>query len=206
MSLENMDTKYLTALFPPSFLSFMNIDNPTKEYMMPLQDQKIGFIHEIPDSPVRDEISKDLDQIVSLNKEQPEAYQLGTKSLLLHIVYLLFANGLTFKSPQKSDDATLYRNKLSYIKENFTEDISLHKVASQFLFSDKYFSRYFKHAFKITFVEYVNRLRIEYAADLLTDTDMSVTEIALQCGYSGSSYFNKVFKSMMGVTPGEYRS
>ncbi len=205
MSLDDLDTKYVTLLFPLSSLAFLNIDNVSKEYLMPLQEQKKGFITDVTDTPVSDSLREDIDRIVSLNHEKSEAYQLGTKALLMDIIYLLCSASLTVKNTQKPDDGLLNRNILSYIRENFTEDISLSSVASQFYMSEKYFSRYFKHTFKVTFVEYVNRLRIELAAKLLTESDLSVTEIALRCGYSGSSYFNKVFKSHMGVTPSQYR-
>ena len=55
-----------------------------------------------------------------------------------------------------------------------------------------------------TIFEYVDYVRISYACILLTSGGMSVTEAAMECGYSSSSYFTRVFKKVMGVAPKEY--
>jgi YesN/AraC family two-component response regulator len=57
----------------------------------------------------------------------------------------------------------------------------------------------------MTFKEHLNRVRIEEAARLLANTDYSVMEIAIACGYKDQSYFTKVFKKLTGLTPKQYR-
>ena len=94
---------------------------------------------------------------------------------------------------------------ISYIQQNFTTKISLNKFGAQFHLSEKYISRYFKEHFHITLSQYVNHLRLEYARQLLQDTTLPVTEIAMQSGYQNVSYFIRSFKKTYGVPPLRYR-
>ncbi len=205
MSFDRLDTGYLTILFPLSFLTSLNIDDSSTDYLMPLTEQKIAFIHRLSDSGCYESIKADIYKITQLNREKTHAYRFGTKVCLMDILYQLFSNDLVFKMARKSDDDSLNRSILSYIQSHYTAELSLATAASRFHMSEKYFSRYFKRTFHLTFVEYVNRLRIEHAAELLAHSGLTVTEIAMQCGYSSSSYFNKRFKTLMGMTPTEYR-
>ena len=76
---------------------------------------------------------------------------------------------------------------VSYIQQNFTGKISLREFGEQFHLSEKYISRYFKEHFHITLSQYVAYLRLEYAKQLLQDTDISVTEVAMRSGYQNQS-------------------
>lgn len=71
--------------------------------------------------------------------------------------------------------------------------------------SEGYFCNVFKETMGMTATEYINGLRVKRAADLLTATDMSVTEAALCSGFSDLNYFSRVFKKQMGVTPNSVR-
>jgi len=92
-----------------------------------------------------------------------------------------------------------------YIQENCTRPITLKSVAEKFHFNPSYFSSYFSKHHSGGFNEYLNRLRIKEAAYLLYTTEKSITEISVQSGYSDHSYFCKVFKRLMDVSPKEYR-
>lgn len=205
MHWERPDTSYVTILFPVSSLLFLNMDSSTREYLIPLSEQKTGFIHKLTDTAAYPRILAAVQKLLELNTEKPPAYQLGTKSCLLDILYQLFSAGLTGKVPAEAGNGPLCREILSYLKENCTGEISLSAAASRFHMSEKYFSRFFKKTFSLTYVDYVNQLRIERAADLLTHSDLPVTEIALRCGFSSCSYFNRRFKELTGVTPRAYR-
>ena len=97
------------------------------------------------------------------------------------------------------------KEMISYIQENFANEISLKEFGAQFHLSEKYISRYFKEHFHITLSQYVNHLRLEHARQLLQDTQLPVTEVALRSGYPNVSYFIRSFKKMYGVSPLRYR-
>ncbi|MBQ3890330.1 MAG: helix-turn-helix transcriptional regulator, partial [Lachnospiraceae bacterium] len=68
-----------------------------------------------------------------------------------------------------------------------------------------YLSRIFKENTKENFIDYLTKLRIEKAKDLLNSTQYSMKEICTMCGYSDPNYFSKSFRKNVGVTPTEYR-
>lgn len=92
-----------------------------------------------------------------------------------------------------------------YIDTHYMEDLTLDIVADASGFSKYHFSRLFKQYTDSTFYDYLCRKRIRVAEDLLANPDLSVTEIALQSGFSSISTFNRIFKSVKNCTPTEYR-
>jgi len=94
---------------------------------------------------------------------------------------------------------------LAYIREHYAEPISLTEIANHFHFNPSYLSSFFASHNKEGFSEYLNRIRVEKAADLLQEADTSISEISGMVGYSDHSYFTKVFKKLMGVSPSQYR-
>ncbi|MEW4370150.1 response regulator [Paenibacillus kandeliae] len=95
---------------------------------------------------------------------------------------------------------------LQYIKQNYAQNISLQQVADHVSLSFGYLSNLFKKELQITFVDYLNRYRIERAKELLIGTNLKSYDIAVQVGFSPEyTYFSKVFKKVTGLNPNEYR-
>lgn len=92
-----------------------------------------------------------------------------------------------------------------YMQENLARPLTLQDIADRFGFSYSYMSSIFASAMDETFCEYLNRIRIEKACELLKDHSLSMSQIAWQCGYSDSSYFSKAFKRQTGLSPRAYR-
>lgn len=92
-----------------------------------------------------------------------------------------------------------------YINEHFKDEIDLHNMALRANMSQSHFSKRFKKAIGFGFKEYLNTVRIKYACELLTSTDMTITEISEKCGYMDSNYFGDAFRKMKGVSPRDYR-
>jgi two-component system response regulator YesN len=94
----------------------------------------------------------------------------------------------------------------AYIEENFENpDLSLKHLSDRFHVSGKYASYLFKEEFNMKFVDFIVQLRMERAEHLLAETAETVQQIALQVGYANSITFGRVFKRIVGVTPGDYR-
>lgn len=93
-----------------------------------------------------------------------------------------------------------------YIQEHCTEDLCLDDVASLAGFSKYHFTRLFKNFTGSSFYKYLNKKRIEHAEKLLVDPEISITEVALQSGYSSLSAFIRMFKIMKDCTPTEFRN
>lgn len=96
---------------------------------------------------------------------------------------------------------------LNYCYEHFAdEDISIKKVADALYISDSYVSKVFCSKLKYNFREYINTLRISHAKKLLSETDIRIVDIMLECGYKNQSSFNRIFYNIVNTAPTEYRS
>jgi len=91
------------------------------------------------------------------------------------------------------------------IELNHEEELSLAKVAGSVNVSTSYFSEIFKKATGINFVEYVARLRVEKARNLLQNPDRRISEVAFEVGFQSLSQFNRAFKKHAGMTPSAAR-
>jgi AraC-like DNA-binding protein len=92
------------------------------------------------------------------------------------------------------------------LNEEYHSLQSLEEIAAHIQLSKYHFGRLFKKSTGLAPMEYVTKVRIEKAINLLRTTECSIEEIAEQIGYSSSSYFIKVFRSWVGFSPGEFRS
>jgi AraC-like DNA-binding protein/ligand-binding sensor protein len=94
----------------------------------------------------------------------------------------------------------------AYIHEHQSEDISLGQIARAVNASSFYFCKLFKKSTGINFVDYLSRLRIEKAKNLLLNPNCLVSEIAFEVGFQSLTHFNRVFKKLTGESPTAYRA
>ena len=94
---------------------------------------------------------------------------------------------------------------LSYIKKHFKEPLLAKEVAAHFFISPVYVGRVIQQASGETFKQYVNRLKMEEAKQLLSSSDQLVYEIAEELGFKDSKYFISRFTEEIGMSPAEYR-
>ena len=94
---------------------------------------------------------------------------------------------------------------LDFVQDHFDQPISLEDVAGHVNLSVGYLSNYFKEKMGMPFTDYLLKLRMEKAKELLAHTNEKIYRIAERTGYQNSQYFVTVFKKNTGVTPAEYR-
>ncbi|MDD6137542.1 MAG: AraC family transcriptional regulator [Lachnospiraceae bacterium] len=92
-----------------------------------------------------------------------------------------------------------------YITENCNQPLTLEVVSDYIGFSTYYFSRIFKIATGLSYIEFLTHQRIRRAQALLADSDLNITEISYQSGFKSISTFNRVFKQYKGCSPSQYR-
>ncbi len=92
-----------------------------------------------------------------------------------------------------------------YMNQHYQEGVTLGQVAAFANMSPTYFSKKFKSSTGLCFKEYLNYIRVQKASDMLRNTDLSVTGVAMACGFSDGNYFGDVFRRLTGVSPREYR-
>lgn len=94
---------------------------------------------------------------------------------------------------------------MQFLKNNYDATFSLDELASRCDLNPSYFSRVFREKAGIPLFEYINRLRIERAVQLLRNSSLSILEIAMTVGYNNVSFFNRYFRKLKGCSPGEMR-
>jgi len=102
-------------------------------------------------------------------------------------------------------NSELIQNALSYIHQNYLNKINLESVAKIIHTNPQYLSRLFKKEMEISFVDYLNLLKIKYACKLLTETSYPIYRIASESGFSDAPYFTRVFNKHMDMLPGDFR-
>lgn len=110
-----------------------------------------------------------------------------------------------FQEWQRKHSASAINRAVRYIEEHFAEPLSLQQVASHIHLNAAYFSHLFKKETGRSFVQFLIDLRMERAKQLLSNTDMNVTEVSGVVGYDLPNYFAKLFKQATGCSPKEYR-
>ena len=123
--------------------------------------------------------------------------------LLMQEVLESFMNAMF----NETDKGNLYiRKALRFMQDNYGEHLELAKVAEYVGLSPSYFSALFNQIVGVSFREQLCRIRVEESKRLLLQKDYSLVDIALAMGFPDQSYYCKVFKRIVGVTPGKYRS
>lgn len=99
----------------------------------------------------------------------------------------------------------LVQRTITYVKDHFSEPISLSSVADYLAITPQYLSKLFVQETKANFIDYLNNYRLEQAQIMLSETNFQISEIAKKAGYSDAKYFCTIFKKKMGITPNQYR-
>ncbi|SMC70541.1 response regulator transcription factor [Sporomusa malonica] len=106
----------------------------------------------------------------------------------------------------KTNQMYFIEKSIKYIHDNFKQKLPLQLVSSNVFVNPQYFSRIFKKEVGVTYIDYVNKLKIEYACKLLETTNYPAYRISGECGFTDPSYFNRVFVQQMNMTPKAYRT
>lgn len=117
---------------------------------------------------------------------------------------LLNVDGYAFET--EPQDSSKIDSIYKYINENFKEHISLDEISDVASMTVPAFCRYFKKVTGKTFTKLVNEYRVVHATKLLSESQMSITDIAYECGFNNFSHFNKLFKEITGKSASKYRS
>ncbi len=123
--------------------------------------------------------------------------------ICLLLAYLMEDTALLPRDVQAQTD--IGYQIISYISNHFQESLTLERIARELHFNKYYISRVFSGKLHCSFHEYVNRLRLDYAARLLRETDQSITDIWQEAGFESQKTFNRTFLSCYRMTPSGYR-
>ena len=116
---------------------------------------------------------------------------------------ILNADGFVFETEMQ--DTAKIDIVYKHINENFQRHISLDEIADKVSMTVPAFCRYFKKSTGKTFTKLVNEYRIVHATKLLSESQMSISDVAFECGFNNFSHFNKLFKEFAGKSASKYR-
>ena len=120
------------------------------------------------------------------------------------IGYIGVMRGVT-KAGSVLEPYSLMNKVILYIQDHFEEQIEIATLAEMVNLSVSQFERNFKKLFNMTPLKFINKVRVDNACEMLINTHATLSEIALDCGFYDHSYFTKIFKNQMSMTPIQYR-
>ncbi|WP_321426591.1 AraC family transcriptional regulator [uncultured Bacteroides sp.] len=145
--------------------------------------------------------SQTLMKNISENAQLPYYLIIETKGILQQ----LFSRFLKMAELRIEVTDNRILKALRYIRKNIDKTININQLSGLCFLTDDHFIRLFKKEMKCTPTQYINQKKIERAQVMLIIDDLPIKEIAYNLSFDNISYFNKLFKSLTGLTPGEYK-
>lgn len=168
-------------------------------------EKEINTIYSLENQKILDII----DLIFRTMKEQKLGYDMKVFGLFYYLLGLIEENNL-FTNQANNDHGNKKRllqlkKVLSVIQTKYMYNLTLKDLSNSVNMNTNYFCKFFKELTEKTPMDYLNYYRVECAKEKLKETDLSITEIAYDCGFNDISYFTKVFKKYnTNLTPREF--
>lgn len=181
-------------------------------YCIDSSDEDIICIHFQPTAPIGDKIltlhTENRKYFESKFSELLKAWskkQIGGKHECMAILHqIIYAIEREYMAEKPDTPAARILAAAEYINGHFTEKITVAQLAASFAMSDTYFRRLFTRQLGMTPVKYINKLKLDYALELLANGYLTVNEIADKCGFSNVSYFSLFIKKQTGLSPSQF--
>lgn len=204
--------RYIVVRFDPELLYTSYQSAFELRYVLPFTindatPQKIFHAREIQDTF----IPQLFHTLLQEYKAQEYGYELAIRTGICRIFLwiLRYWNNMGIDLPRSTPDnealVKQFQRVIDYMTENYAQDIDAAEMANRCDMSYSYFSRMFKKTMHKSFREYLTSIRISKAEILLTTTDLSITEIAMQTGFSSTSYFIQQFRQVKSVSPKQFQ-
>ena len=208
---DNSRLEYENIIFNINMLLPKECDRNTFEYFGHINnsDNNMTYIIRPADLHYREIISF-IDEADKVCETFPAGFELKIRSCLYSFFFALhtyysYTGGSEVSGSLFIDKMNKLKLIIGYIENNYTRAISIHDIADECHFSESHFMKFFKQCTGTSFISYLNDYRLLIASRMLTSTDLSVTEIASECGFDNISYFNRCFKKKYGEAPSKTR-
>ncbi len=181
------------------------------QYTMQASNENLIVIHFLSDSVLPNKIKKfspknpayferkfcDLHTVWS---KKHFGYEYECKSIIYKIISKIESEAAESKPKSKIEQIT---EAVEYIHEHFTENITIEFLAKLSMMSDTYFRKIFFQSLGTTPLKYINKLKLEYAKELLCSDYYTVEEVSEKCGFENINYFSTFIKKQTGVSPSQ---
>lgn len=206
------DFMIITCSFLPEIIddSLVGVCNTTDIlqllFFKPLIDDNNDFRFSINLVNKQNEFDGLLEDMCNEFQNKNRGYQLVLKCYLILILARIFRLA-NVKNTQKQNAGTIemIEKAMAYLRDNFSNRIRIEDIAKTVFLSPGYFATVFKNQTGCNPTEYIRKIRISQACDMLAGSDKSVSEIIYDVGYRDAKFFYQIFRRYTGMTPGEYR-
>lgn len=186
----------------------VNIFNSSKKNYIDIGDKNILTL-----TNYKDEILKVCNEILDEQRNYNQTSPFMLKSLVMKLLILLHreineelpnlnSQEFSFKSREKK---SLVETITKYLTDNYIEDISLYTLSKNMYLSPVYISKIFKEVMGDSPINYLIRIRLSKAKELLQKSNLSIKEISEAVGYNDPYYFSKLYKKYYGISPSKQR-
>lgn len=210
---DSTENRYIVVKFEPEVLYATTQTIFEAKYLMPFTSNKSSHQKLFPKKDIHNTfIPSCLMDILKEYNEKEYGFELAIRSHICRIFLFILRNwnrhGANLTVNEQLDETTMswLEKVFDYVSTHYHNQVSVLDAAELSNMSYHYFSRKFKRIMKKSFSEYLNFVRISEAEKLLMTTDLNITEIALEVGFSTSSYFIQQFKMYKSISPKRFRS
>lgn len=207
---NNHDSERILVSLTENFIGFIKNYYPDMDLMSCFKkDMPVLRLKGNDSAYIKEHLYKMLNFYNETSKNISKINELYLKTMSVELLILLnkFAD---YTEPEIFEHPSIVHKKISdviiFINKNYMNEHSLESISSQFNISKFYFARLFKEITGLTFIDYLNVIRLKAAQKLLTKTNFSISRISNEVGYSDASYFCRVFKKYCNFSPVKYRN
>ena len=193
-------------LFMPRFVGGQAGDAIEEEYIAPLLRNAAADCIRIPaDDPAAAFLREQLDRAFALYYDPCFGQEILIRNCMSAIWLETARRAPSFVPMPTQGDGQRIKTMLQYIDSHYSEPVRLEDIASAAQVGIREASRCFRRLLKMTAFEYLMQVRLERACGLLRSSKLSVTEIAIRCGFASPSYFGKMFRERVHESPSGFR-
>ncbi|MEE1155037.1 MAG: AraC family transcriptional regulator [Acutalibacteraceae bacterium] len=198
-----------TLVFPIDVLCPQSRSSSVMKYFTPFINRtaQIPYIIRTTDKGY-DDLFFAIKTLIDIIKNKPPCFELQIINWLTKYFIELYTNGYVNTKPHNAIADKNYiavRDAIKYIENNYSQQLSVEDLAYNAGFSKSRFMSIFKEYTNTTCKKYINQYRLDQSQAMLRDTNNTVLNIAISCGYNNISLYNREFKKVYGITPLEYR-
>ena len=208
--MEGSLTFYLNEEEHPLKAGELMIINSNEVHSINSPEENHTAVLQIPLKQFEDyytELSRLVQEMYSLYIKRGSGYEFKIRSFYYDVLYLLVNH---YRLDEAREQEVRHSRRLdalaritSYMREHYQEELKLTEIANMFGYSDAYLSRMFQKYANVNFKTYLQDIRMTYAYRELLNTDKTISQIALDNGFSSSRAFTREFQKRYGILPSE---
>lgn len=205
--LQGQHMEYENIIFGMEFPGGNLVDICSLKYLLPLTNGLVSFPLCITrQDPHYKEFAACLDDADELCDKRYPGYELGVKADMIRLFSLLFRyTEQSTKVPETDQDLERLKSVLHFIEDHYQSPVKVQDAARYCGYSESHFMRWFRQMTGTSFLNYLNRYRLERAYKECKNSKKTVLEISEETGFDNLSNFNRQFKKRFGITPRELR-